>query len=204
MDAITDWLIAFVTAENNPIGLLVLGASALIEYVFPPFPGDTVVLFGAILVGAYGWNLAAVFTVVMIGSVIGSMAAFYFGARLAARRERKGKPVDETALDKLIGKFKRWGPYYLILNRFLPGFRAVFFVAAGMSGMRPRHVLIWGSLSALLYNIALFTAGILVGANFDKLKGLASTWMAIVWITIGSAIVAYALFRLWKSRRAPE
>lgn len=31
----------------GPLGLLVLGLAAMLEYVVPPFPGDTITLLGA-------------------------------------------------------------------------------------------------------------------------------------------------------------
>ena len=86
VDWLTDWLIAFVSDENNPAGVAMLGGSAMVEYVFPPFPGDTITLFGAVLITAYGWSFAAVFGAVMLGSMAGAMADYYLGHRLRLRR----------------------------------------------------------------------------------------------------------------------
>ena len=100
VDQISDWLIAFVSEQDNPLGLAVLAASALIEYVFPPFPGDTVTLFGAILITSHGWSFAGVFGSVMAGAGVGSMAAFYAGRGWQRRRERgalRAHPADQPA-----------------------------------------------------------------------------------------------------------
>ena len=50
MDSIIDWLIAFASDRDHPLGLAAMFGSAAIEYVFPPFPGDTISLLGAILI----------------------------------------------------------------------------------------------------------------------------------------------------------
>ena len=92
MDQISDSLIAFVSSQDNPWGLLVLAASAFVEYVFPPFPGDTITLFGAVLITAYSWNFAAVYGAVMVGSVAGSMLAFAAGGTLQRRLKLRGQP----------------------------------------------------------------------------------------------------------------
>jgi len=196
VDAISNWLIAFVSEQNNPIGLLVLAGSALIEYVFPPFPGDTITLFGAILITAYGWNFAAVYTAVMIGSIAGAALAFAFGAAIQRRRTRS-----DRAVDRLIARFERHGPIYLVLNRFLPGFRALFFVAAGMARMPVRSVLLYGALSAALWNALVIGLGATIGANFDTLERWLRRYAIGVWIALGAIALLVAIRYAWRRRR---
>lgn len=196
MDAFSDWLIGFISQQNNPIGLVVLGVSALVEYVFPPFPGDTITLFGAILITAYDWSFASVYLCVLGGSVIGAMLAFYFGRSLQKRRLPK-----QELVDKLVARFERHGAAFLIVNRFLPGFRAVFFVAAGLAKMPAKSVLIYGTVSAALWNLGIIALGTLVGANFDRLKLWLTTYAIGVWIAIGIVAVVVAGRWWWKRRR---
>ncbi len=116
----------------------------MLEYLFPPFPGDTVTLFGAFLVTQYSWNLPLVFGVVLLGSALGAMADFYVGVWMG-RRYREGRflraPSVRRRVDQVTGAFQRHGEAYIALNRFLPAVRAVFFIAAGMAGLRPARVL---------------------------------------------------------------
>lgn len=200
VDAFTDWLIAFVSQQNNPIGLAVLGGSALIEYVFPPFPGDTITLFGAILISAYDWSFAAVYLVVLAGSVVGAMTAFYFGSWIERKRGDRG----DRAIDRLVAKFERHGPMYLMINRFLPGFRALFFVAAGMAKMPAKAVLVYSTVSAALWNLLIIAVGTLVGANFDRLKQMLTQYAIIVWIAIAIVAAVLAARWWWKRRSAKE
>jgi membrane protein DedA with SNARE-associated domain len=196
VDAFSDWLIGFISQQNNPIGLVVLGVSALVEYVFPPFPGDTITLFGAILITAYDWSFASVYLCVLGGSVIGAMLAFYFGRSLQKRRLPK-----QELVDKLVARFERHGAAFLIVNRFLPGFRAVFFVAAGLAKMPAKSVLIYGTVSAALWNLGIIALGTLVGANFARLKLWLTTYAIGVWIAIGIVAVVVAGRGWWKRRR---
>src|SRR5689334_633937 len=77
--------------ELGPYGYLVLGLAALIEYLAPPFPGDTVVLLG----GAYavrGHNsVLLVWLAVTVASALGITANFavgsYLGERIKAQPE---------------------------------------------------------------------------------------------------------------------
>lgn len=204
VDQISEWLIAFVSEQNNPLGLGVLAASALVEYVFPPFPGDTVTLFGAVLITSHGWSFTGVFGAVMAGSGLGSMLAFFFGRGWQRRRElgaARGKR-QRAALNRLVARFERHGPAYLVVNRFLPGFRALFFVAAGMANMPPRPVLAYSLVSAALWNLGLIGLGSLVGDNLEELVALVRQYTVGAWVVVGAIAVALVARSLWRRRRA--
>ncbi|GAB4509199.1 MAG: hypothetical protein Tsb0020_25590 [Haliangiales bacterium] len=196
MDAIAEHFIAFIRDENNPIGLAVMAAAAAIEYVFPPFPGDTVTLFGAVLITVEGWNFWGVFAAVMIGSAFGSMLAFYFGSGWRKRRFRA--PARRASLDRLVDKFHRHGPVYLVLNRFLPGVRSVFFVAAGLAEMPARAVLLYSLVSAAVWNLGLIALGGLLGANFDTLLGWVRQYTMVVWAGLAGLALLWLGRLLWR------
>jgi len=199
VEAITEWLIAFISSENNTAGLALIAGSAAIEYVFPPFPGDTITLLGAVLITAYGWSFTAVFSAVMLGSVVGSLAAFWFGRKY---QRPPGHELDESKagiIDALVARFRRSGPIFLVVNRFVPGVRALFFVAAGMSGMRTGPVLLYSLVSAALWHLGIIALGSLVGANLEVLEA----WMrryTLVTAGLLTVIVAIVAVRWWRRR----
>jgi membrane protein DedA with SNARE-associated domain len=207
MDEITEQLLRFVSSEDNLAGLGALAGAAGIEYVFPPFPGDAITLLGAVLVTGYGWSFFLVFLAVMLGSVGGSMIAFWIGRRLGARRLRRKLEQDRMAergvLDAMIERFHRHGPAFLIVNRFVPGLRAIALVAAGMAGMRSRAVLLYAAISSALYNLALMGVGAALGANLDELRAFVSTyttWALVIVVVVALAIGATVW---WRRRRRP-
>ncbi len=196
LDQLALRLIDFVGHQNNPLGWGVLCLSALIEYLFPPFPGDTVTLFGAFLITARGWSFVAVFASVLLGSVAGAWIDFRFGQwlrrrELAADASHPGKKHSRTReqVDKLVERFKRHGEVYIVLNRFIPGVRAFFFVAAGMAGLRVRWVLIWAAVSAALWNLLLIAVGSSVGANFDALRKFMSVYSRYAWLALAGIVL---------------
>jgi membrane protein DedA with SNARE-associated domain len=203
VDRITDWLIAFVSRNDNPLGLAILAASAMIEYVVPPFPGDTVTLFGAVLITAYGWSWWAVLGAVLAGAAAGSMIAFVVGVRVQRRRElHPGRSPQRAArLDQLIRRFERHGAAYLLLNRFLPAFRALLFVAAGMARMPWRTVLLYSLVSAAVWNGMLVGAGALIGGEFDRLAAWVGRYTTAVWIGAGALVALLGARALWRRLR---
>jgi membrane-associated protein len=201
VDWLTDWIIGFASDRNHPIGLALLFGSALVEYVFPPFPGDTITLLGAVLITGYGWSWAAVSVAVIAGSLAGAMMDYAVGRKLRHRPRHPGHEKRYAALDRLVRGFERHGALYLVINRFLPGIRALFFVAAGMAGMPARQVLFWGGLSVALWNGAIIGLGAALGANLPALERTVKQYTFAAWIAVGAAAAAYLAWRLIARRR---
>ena len=194
MDWLTDWLIGFASDRNHPAGFAVLMGAACFEYLLPPIPGDTITLLGAALISGFGWSGAGVVAAILVGSLLGATSNFLIGRRLRARGHKR------PAVERMMARFERHGPAYLIINRFLPGVRAVAFVAAGMSAMRARDVALYGGLSVVLWNSLLIGVGTAIGANLDTLQGLLHDYTTGAWIALGSVLVLLILWRLLRRR----
>ncbi len=196
VDFAFEWLKDFVSQPNHPVGLLILCGAALIEYVFPPFPGDMITLFGSsVLVTRYHWNAAVVFAVLLAGSQLGAMVSFHVGKKLANPPDL---PNTRRRLDRLVKGFARHGPAYLVINRFVPVFRPLFFIAAGMAHMRPWPVFIFSAISSALWNGLLMTLGILVGVHFETLVDWARNYTLIA---LGLLVLVILTIVLVKRRR---
>jgi membrane-associated protein len=91
---------------------------------------------------------------------------------------------------------------YLAVNRFLPALRAFFFVGAGLSRMNAGPVVIYGGISAAVWNALLMAAGYAVGNNWDALRDLAERYAVATLILIVVAVVGIIARFVWDSRRA--
>ncbi len=199
MAGIYQSIIDFLSAGQSAAGLAVLFASAAVEYVFPPFPGDSVTLFGAFLAATEGWSVPLVFTVVTLGSVVGAVIDYALGRRLATiPRDRLsgGRRALMKRAQSIVDRFERHGAVYIAVNRFLPGIRALFFVAAGMARLPMGKVILWGALSAAAWNALIIGAGFAVGKNWDRLLELLRTYTLVAWIVVG-VVIAALIVRWW-------
>jgi len=182
--------VAWLSALPLGLLLLVLFLGAFIEYVFPPFPGDLVVVLGAVAVGAGDRALLPVAVAVTLGALLGTAVDWWLGVRAAAHLDRLG-PRRRRAVDRLVEGFRRVGPVLLVANRFAPGIRALFFVAAGVAGLGLGPVLLWSSVSAAAWNALLLGLGLQVGWNLDAVL---ASMRAMGWMGGG---VVVALVALW-------
>ena len=192
MDGLEEAISRYLQRGQTAGGLLLLLCSAYIEYVFPPFPGDAITLLGAVVAARYGWNPVAVFVAVLCGSGAGGMTDYAVGRFIGPRAHRPG-------IDYLVTRFRRHGEAYVALNRFVPGVRALFFVAAGMARLRAGRVLLFGLLSAAAWNALVFGAGWSMGANLDRLKAWLATYTRVAWVVV--VLIAVALLVGWLRQR---
>jgi membrane protein DedA with SNARE-associated domain len=178
--------------------------AAALEYVFPPFPGDTVTLLGAFLAARASYSSAWVLLTVTAGSVAGSYLDYLVGRWWSRRpieelsgRARRAREKMAPVLDR----FARHGTSYIAINRFLPGIRALFFVAAGMARLPVWKVLLFGALSALAWNAGLIALGAIVAAQFEELLGWVRTYTSAVWVVLGAVAFVLIVRIVWQRRR---
>jgi membrane protein DedA with SNARE-associated domain len=192
--------------ELGPWGVVLFGAAALLEYLFPPFPGDTVALLGGAYASRGEHPLWLVLVLLMVFSVAGMALTWgvgrSFGKRLAVAKQGPllfGLTVEQ--LRDAQTRMRERGDWVLVLNRFLPSFRAVVFVAAGASGTPLPRVLLLGSASALLWNVLLVFVGSRVGAHADQLEAWLSAYRSLALGVIALALVIFLIRRAWNRRR---
>lgn len=174
----------------------VVAAAAFVEYVFPPFPGDAVVVAGTAAAVVAGASWPALLAASTAGAVAGAAVDLAVGRRLArtAWRERLG-PRRAADVERVVAAFERHGAAVLLVNRFVPGVRALFFVAAGVAGVRTGPALLASAGSALAWNALLVGAGTAVGWNLEVLAVWVGRWSLVVGIGVAIAAAA-AVWRL--------
>jgi membrane-associated protein len=190
-------------AITGPYAPLLLFLATFVEHVFPPFPGDLLVVLGAwyAVHGELPWPLVLFFTTA--GAVAGAWVDHRIGAALGRRLGRRAagaRVLTEDRLARFEASYRRWGSWLLVANRFLPGIRAFLFLAAGASGIPARRAVALGGVSALLWNALLLAAGGLLAANVDELVALVDRYMKLA----GTVLAVLALLLLARAawRRA--
>ena len=181
-------------------------AAAAIEYIFPPVPGDTVALFAVALAVRSQLSWVFVYLSMTLGALLGGLAAWGFGVWLANHEESWPSflktPGATRALDAVRRGYDRHGAMYLVANRFLPALRAFFFVGAGMSRMKAGPVIVFGGISAAIWNALLMGIGYAVGSNWDVLLDLAERYAVATLILVVIAAVGVIARFVWDGRRA--
>lgn len=169
------------------------------EYVLPVIPGDTLVVASAVLVTAFGWSVPAMFTVVVASNVAGAYATYKLGEKLRATgRLETLTPPRRRALAAVLALVERYGLVVIALNRFFPGIRSAFFVAAGSAGLPLGRVLALAGLGGALWNAVLVGIGVAAGRNIAAVESAVSR-LGLALVVLVVSLVAGLL---WVVRRA--
>ncbi|ABC79944.1 DedA family protein [Anaeromyxobacter dehalogenans] len=195
--------LAALVSTTGPYAPGILFFATLVEYVFPPFPGDLLVVLGAwyAVEGAISWPLT--FVSVTAGGLAGAWLDHRVGAalgrRLDARAARHGAlSVQARRLERFEASYRRWGGWLLVANRFLPGVRAFIFIGAGASRIPLRRVLLLGGLSAALWNAVLLAAGAFLAHNQEELIQLVHRYTRVAWAALAACALLWVLGIAWR------
>jgi membrane-associated protein len=192
-------------AETGPAAPAILFLGSLIEYVFPPFPGDTLVVLGAwyAVNGKISWPVA--FVAVTAGAVLGAWIDYRIGVSIGAALERGAKRRGLITLEhvrRVEAGYARWGEWFLLANRFLPGIRAFLFVGAGAARLPVGKVLLWGGISAAAWNALLLLVGAFLVSNLSEFVHWLERYTTVAWVLmVVVAAFLVARFALAAARR---
>lgn len=183
----------------------ILFFGSLIEYLFPPFPGDTVVVIGSwyAVHGRLSWPLT--FAAVILGAVVGAFVDYQVGAFLGRGLDRSAErrgPLTAERVRRVEEGYRRWGALLLVANRFLPGIRAFVFLAAGAARIPLAKVLLYGGLSAALWDGILLATGAFLVRSLPELGSLIARYTTAAWIAMAAVAVLLAARAAWRRRKA--
>ena len=167
-DGFLNWL----TTVPDWLVYLLLAASAFVENVFPPIPGDTITAFGAFLVGTGRLDFMGVYLATTIGSVTGFLVLFWLGHLLGRRFfvERDHRFFKVKDILRAEEWFRKYGYWLVLMNRFLPGVRSVISIAGGISRLRIATVALLATASAAAWNLIWILMGYFLGTNWAVVK----------------------------------
>ena len=198
IDGLLQWL-----AGAPPLAIyLTLAVAATLENIIPPIPADVVVLFGGLLSGRGSADPWIVFFAVWLSNVSGAMLVYLAGVRYGPSffAGRIGQMILHPGQLERLGVFyRRFGFGVIFVSRFLPMFRAVVPVFAGVSRLG-----FWRTAppvmaaSAAWYG-ALVYIGAVAGRNWEAVMGRLQA--AGLWFWLVAAVAAGGVIWWWRRSR---
>ncbi len=200
LESLQQWML-----HAGPWAYVIVAASAAIEYILPPLPGDALTLFGLFLASSAGYSKTGMYLAVCAGAVLGSLVPYAFGQWLGNHRQRwpnfMQTPASERAMHAIDQQFARWGAVYLIANRFIPAFRAFFFVAAGLARLSLWRVAFYGLLSAAAWNALLLAAAVFMAQRWEDLLAWLQRYTLMASLALLLLVAALIVYRYRRARR---
>jgi membrane protein DedA with SNARE-associated domain len=191
-------------SELSPIWIyILLFTFAYVENLFPPSPSDIVIVIGGSLIGVGYLSFVPALVFATGGSTAGFLTAFAIGWQFDKKLIHSGKIkfINIQSIDKVESAFRKYGYYLIVVNRFLPGTRAVISFFAGMSRIDIHKTMFLSMISSLLWNIALLYMGITFGKNVAAVDHYLRTYSNIVIVVTVLILTAFLVNYFLKKKK---
>ena len=198
---IIDWI-----AWGGYIGIFLLMA---LENVVPPVPSEVIMGLGGIAVARGDMAMIPLILWGTAGTTVGNMFWYEIGRRMGVvrfkpfvDRHQRWLTMDWEDVERLNRFFHRHGHWVVFVFRFLPSFRTLISLPAGMAKMPPLRFFVWTAAGSAIWNALLIGAGVLLDARFGELDRYVGPAGVILFV----AIAAWYAWRVatWKPKGDPS
>lgn len=198
--------LAWLMSLPSVLIYLILGAGAATENIIPPVPADTFVLAGAVLAARGAADPMVVFLVTWIPNVMSAIGVYFLSRRYGVRFFRM--PVArwllrEHQLEQMGAFYGRWGVPAVFVSRFLPAWRAMVPVFAGVSRMSAWKLIPPVVISSALWYGLLVYLGAFAGRNLEAIIGIFGDLSSVLF-WVATALMVGAGIWWWRSRHHPR
>jgi membrane protein DedA with SNARE-associated domain len=201
-------VIPFLQTLYGAVGYVGVFVAMTLESAMVPLPSELILPFAGFLVSdpsrlepltGRPWDFWTAVLVGTAGNTTGSLIGYAIG-RYGGRPflERYGRyllirPHDLDLADRW---FARWGAPTAFFSRLLPIVRTFISFPAGVARMPLRTFLVYSTLGALPWSIALVYAGRQLGEHWPEIRDLLAPFDTLILVAGLAAVAAYIWWHL--------
>lgn len=189
-----DIIIEFI-ARGGYVGIALLMA---LENVFPPIPSEVIMGIGGMLVARGEMEFWPLMLAGTVGSTVGNYFWFWLGDKWGYERmkpfvDRWGRwlTVDWEHVERGSEFFRRHGQWVVLVLRWVPIFRTIISLPAGLAHMKVWRFLAFTFVGTAVWNVLLVAGGTAVGRYLDEYEHV------VGWIIVGFVVLTVVGY-LWR------
>ncbi|GEK78703.1 DedA family protein [Agrococcus baldri] len=195
LTGIAGWAVGLMDAIGAPGAAVAIAA----ENLFPPIPSEIILPLAGFSAAQGTFTVAEAIIWTTIGSVVGALALYLLGRLLGHERlaaiARRMPLVRVSDIDKTTAWFAKHGWKTVLFGRFLPIFRSLISIPAGIEKMPVLLFLGLTALGSAIWNTIFIMIGVTLGMNYHVIEPYMS-WLQ--WIVIGAVVLVLVI---WVVRR---
>lgn len=195
-----DGLAGFVVDVVDRLGAVGVGLLVAAENLFPPIPSEVVLPVAGYVASQGRMNVVAAVLAATIGSLLGALALYAFGAMVGRDRLRhwiERMPLLEVAdFDRTERWFDRHGGRAVLLGRCVPVVRSLISIPAGVERMPLRTFVPYTLLGSGVWNTLFVVAGYQLGARWEDIGRYSGLINNIILASIAVLTVRFLVKRL--------
>lgn len=195
----------FLSQINNVsswIVYLFFFLSAVLQITVPPYPGDTLLVFGGYMGSAHmNVGFIPIFISYWLGTVVTSYVLYELG-------KNKGEAILKTKfISKYFGKkyqdrariwVLKYGLITFFICKFIPGVNSLMIIFGGIFKYNKIWAYIGIGAASLVHNIIFFSTGKTIGSNWDNIKSFLNAYNKTVIIVLSIGFAIYLVYLLIK------
>ncbi len=200
LESILTYLSTFIIFTIGAMGYPGIVLLMAIESACIPLPSEIILPFSGYLVLSGRFNLWGVALAGALGCNLGSLVAYYAGARGGRKflmRYGKYVLVSRREIDLADRWFERYGEWTVFFARLLPVIRTFIALPAGIARMDPWKFHLYTFLGSFPWCLGLAYAGYEMGAHWDGLR----VYFHKFDFLIAALLVVAAVLYLWRHFR---
>ncbi|MGO1712264.1 MAG: DedA family protein [Senegalia sp. (in: firmicutes)] len=158
-----------IVSQNVFLSYIFFFISQLLQVLFPPYPGDMVLILEGYLSEIANLNIILVISNAILATSLSSIALYLLG------RKEEEKILHSKIINKLFETdkvlklkklFDRFGAIVIIISKFIPGIYSITILSAGVFKVKKRIAYSSIILISSLHHIALIFLGKILGENW--------------------------------------
>ena len=189
------------------LGYVGLALVLVTETLFPPIPSDVVLPLAGFFFGTGNFTFWGALLASTAGATVGALVLYSlgrWGGRALVLRYGKWLRVNEDDLDRAEGWFARHGDLVVLGARVVPGARSVVSIPAGTSRMPLLRFAVLTTIGSAVWNAVLIGAGVILGANWDRVSGWVGSYSDVVLAVVVAAAILYLVIRRFRRRKSED
>ena len=191
LSGVAGWAVGLMETIGAPGAAVAIAA----ENLFPPIPSEVILPLAGFSAAQGTFTVAEAIIWTTIGSVVGALVLYLLGRWLGHDRlasiARKMPLVRASDIDKTTAWFAKHGWKTVLFGRFLPIFRSLISIPAGIERMPVLLFLGLTLVGSAIWNTIFILVGVFLGRNYHVIEPYMD-WLQ--WVVIGLVIVVLVWF----------
>ncbi|MFB8206295.1 DedA family protein [Streptomyces sp. NPDC056010] len=176
------------------------GLAIALENLFPPLPSEVILPLAGFTASQGRMDVVAAVLWTTAGSLVGALVLYALGALLGRDRvlalAARLPLVKASDVERTEAWFARHGTKAVFFGRFVPIFRSMISVPAGVERMRLPVFLVLTSAGSLIWNTAFIAAGYALGARWHEVTDLVGLYSKAVLAAVAVGALAFLALRV--------
>ena len=198
LDGVAGWAVGLMESLG-PVGA---GLAIALENLFPPLPSEIILPLAGFTASQGSFGLVEAILWTTAGSVVGAFALYWVGALVGRERTRwiaeRLPLVKVEDVDRTEQFFLKHGAATVFFGRFIPIFRSLISIPAGVERMPQWKFLGLSAAGSLVWNTIFVCAGYLLGEQWHVVEEYAGVLQKVVIGVVAAAVVWFVVTRVWR------